>query len=174
MSSNDSKTDLVLDLDALGEDDYDGEQPEYYDHARNVTYRSSGTYPVTPEAAAEYTNDPRDCWSRPGASSSESSGADDSDGSDGSNRSDKDDGSAFDGEAFVATEGRTVDGLRTALKTGEYDSADRLQAIANAEAADKGRKTAYDALERRARNLGIENDLSLPDDAEETDGGRTE
>jgi hypothetical protein len=171
MSSNDSKTDLALDLNTLDESDYDGEQPEYYDSTRNVTYRSSGTYPVTPEAAVEYTNDPRDCWSRPGASPSGSDGAG---GPDRSDRDDGSDGSAFDAEAFVATEGRTVDGLRTALKTGDYDSADRLQAIADAEAAHKDRKTAYDALERRARNLGIENDLSLPDDAEETDGGRTE
>ena len=168
MSSNHSKTDLVLDLDALNEGDYDGEQPEYYDHTRNVTYRSSGTYPVTPEAAVEYTNDPRDCWSRPGASSSGS------DGADGSGKSDRDGGSTFDAEAFVATEGRTVDGLRTALKTGEYDSADRLQAIVDAEAAHEDRKTAYDALERRVRNLGIEDGLSLPDDAEETDGDLTE
>jgi hypothetical protein len=176
MSTNDPTTDLVLDLNALDDEDYDGEQPEYYDDDRNIHFRGSGRYVIGPEATAEYLADPRDCWSRPDDAAVEGGDGGASDG----DSSDDDDG--FDAASFITTEGRTVSGLRTALDSGAYDSADRLQAIAEAEANHEDRKTAYDALGRRARTVGIDidrvgrHDENSEDgeDGEETDGGRTE
>jgi hypothetical protein len=58
-------TTLVLDLSALGPDDYPTDNPEFCDRERNIHYRSSGRHDVPVEAKSDYLEDHRECWSEP-------------------------------------------------------------------------------------------------------------